>query len=84
MKHGDLGPEILSWLLAHDGAYLWDIEKAFPARRGVRSSVTRLERKGFVRYDGEPHGVSVWVKVYRTGKPLGPQAKLTAFVEVPA
>ena len=65
------------------GAWIWDIERAFPDRR-VRSSVRALIASGHVRVEYEAHGVTRWEKYFRTGKPLGPQQKLEVFVEVPA
>ena len=85
MLQRSLKIEILLYLASRgmQGARVWDIERAFPDRR-VRSSVRALIASGHVRVEYEAHGVTRWEKYFRTGKTLGPQQKLEAFVEVPA
>jgi hypothetical protein len=84
MDNRDLGPQILRWFLDRpDGAYAWDVEAAFPDRL-VKKSLSSLVTKGLLREARAAAGVTTLTRYYRTGKELGPQQKLTAFVEVEA
>ena len=66
------------------GAWIWDIERAFPSRR-VRTSIRALVDGGLVRVENQAVGSPTpRYRYFRTGKPLGPQQKLEVFVEVPA
>ena len=67
-----------------DGVHVWDVEKALPTRHNLGRALDRLVGLGLARVELEPHGVKAWKRYVHTGKQIGPQAKLTAFVEVPA
>jgi hypothetical protein len=82
----DLTREIFFYLVEQGdtGVSIWDVERAFPARMNLKRCLDSLVARGLARVEHEPHGVSTWRRYVRTGKPLGPQAKLTAFAEATA